>query len=118
MRTRILPRDEWGRVAKSNLLPLLASAESADVHVIEDGPRIVACFAEVRVTLLEGLWIDPEYRGNAGVCRRLVRTARAIVERCGWTVSGVATDCMRDVMRRLGAVRMERDTYVFSRGDT
>ena len=119
MRTRVLPKEEWGRLSETELPCLLEKVkpEDADVLVVEDGDRIVGCVAAVRVTHLEGLWIAPNYRGNAGLGRRLVRSAQGIVRRCGWVVSGVASDCMRDVMERLGAVKLERDTYVFASED-
>lgn len=116
MTTRILPKSEWGRLWETDLPALLQKAPDADVYVVEEAGRVVGCVAALRVTHLEGLWIAPEYRGNAGLGRRLVRLARGIVERAGWVVSGVASDCMRETMRRLGAVKLERETYVFAQG--
>lgn len=111
MRTRILPRDEWHRLPDTGLLSVLWRTPDATVHVAEDGGKIVGCLAELKVTHLEGLWVDPAYRVSAG--RALLRLAREIVFRCRWTLSGVTSDCMRRVMNRLGAKR-EADMFVLS----
>ena len=112
MTTRILPKAEWGRLWETGLPPLLQKAPDADVYVVEDGGRVVGCVAALRVTHLEGLWVAPEYRGNAGLGRRLIRGAKALAARCEWVWAGADTDCMRSIVERLGGVRLKLDSYV------
>jgi ribosomal protein S18 acetylase RimI-like enzyme len=114
MIARVLAKDEWARLAETELPALLDKVrpEDADVLVVEDVGRIVGCVAAVRVTHLEGLWIAPEYRGNAGLGRRLLRGSRGLVGRSKWVWAGAASECMRSLLSRLGAVRLPLESYV------
>lgn len=113
----MLQKDEWDRLSETELPCLLEKVrpEDAEVLVVEDGTRIVGCVAAIRVTHLEGLWIAPEYRGNVGLGRRLIRGARDVAGRweASWVWAGAASDCMRSVLERLGAARLRLDSYVF-----
>jgi ribosomal protein S18 acetylase RimI-like enzyme len=110
MNARILPIEEWGKLDASAGLPtLLAHCEPQNtaVIVVEDGAGIiVACIATLRVTHFEGLWISPEYRGNPGVFRALIREAYAIPRsrRESWVIGGAedGDERMGDLCRRLG----------------
>jgi ribosomal protein S18 acetylase RimI-like enzyme len=100
MRTRILPREEWARLAGTELetvYPVLP--DGAVVVVVEDGDQIVACWALFPIVHVEGVWIDPDYRGNPRVARRLVAgmkdTARAMGARA------VATAALTPEVERL-----------------
>lgn len=74
MTTRILPPAEYGRLEGTELeaiAPILPAGSA--VVVVEDGDRIVACWALLPLVHVEGCWIDPAYRGNPRVAARLLR---------------------------------------------
>lgn len=120
MIARVLPRNEWPRLRNAGvpyfdhwLLP-----DQAEVVVVEDGPRIVARMYVMRLPHYEGAWVDPEYRGNLGVTRALLRESANQAKRWshGVVLGGVVDDHMRDVMKRLGAERLDADFYVLPVG--
>lgn len=75
MTTRILPHNEWERLAHTPLAPALHDLDPNKVHILvaEDGDLIVGCWAMSWQLHAECLWIDPVKRGKAGVLRRLLR---------------------------------------------
>lgn len=113
---RVLPRDEWDRLEPTGVRLLAPSLrdEDSEVLVIEDAGRIVATMGTYRVTHFEGLWIDPEYRGNAGLARRLMKagidSAKKWTDQWVWAASG--NDHTDDLMTRMGGVKMPTDTFV------
>ena len=62
----------------------------------------------------EGAWIDPAHR-NAGVTRALMRLTWEVAKLAGrtWAFSAAADDKMRSILTRLGAAKVEAETYVF-----
>ena len=108
---RLLPREEWSRLPSQELLE-----PDSQVYVVEHDGEIVACGKALRVTHLEGLWIAPEYRGNAGLGRRLIRGAKLLAARWPWVWAGADTECMRNILKRLGGVRLKLDSYVLREG--
>lgn len=115
MKARILPPEEWARLGRTELPPLLpyVDPDNCAVVVVEDGERIVASMAALRATHFEGLWVEPEHRGNAGVMRSLLRLSTALARMRGerFVFSGAADDRMRSFAERLGGVRMPLDFY-------
>jgi len=115
MTTRILDATEWARVPTDlhALLPHVIPGD-AQVVVVEDAGRIVASWAVLRVVHLEGLWIDPAYRGRAGVARRLYEATLTAARRwtSGWAMTGAATDDVRALLDHAGAQKLPMDTYV------
>lgn len=120
MIARILPREEWGRLSITGLPALQETLRPEDVQVIvvEDGDRIVASMGAFRVTHFESLWIAPEYRGNAGLGRRLlkagIKAARKWTDKWVWGASD--TPHMNDVILRLGGKRIPIETYMIPLG--
>lgn len=119
MKARVLPVAEWSRLASvpcGGQIPDIRPEDMAEI-VVEDGDRIVARWTVLRMTHLEGLWIDPEYR-NAGTGRRLMRlavqTARQWADK--WVQTGAQTDEVRDMLARVGAVKIEMDNYMLPLG--
>ena len=118
--TRVLPPDEWQRLPEADLPALLAyvAPEDVQVMVVEDRGQIVGCWAVLRMTHVEGLWIAPEYRGHVGVARRLltatVRAARAWAH--GWVMTGATTPQITTMLMKMGAVRIPMETYVMPIG--
>lgn len=118
MIARILPPEEWPR---TNILPLAPyiHPDNAAMVVVEDSAgEVVASLAVLRATHFEGLWIDPECRGNAGVARALIRLATALARSRGeqWVFGAVTDDRMRSMLGRLGGVRMPADFYALGIG--
>ena len=87
--------------------------------VVEDEGKVVALLAALRITHFEGLWIDPAYRGNPSVGRKLLREGVTAASKWAtdWAIGYSGTDHMNDVLERVGAVRMPVETYIvpFSR---
>lgn len=89
------------------------------VVVVEGDEGIAATVSTLRVTHLEGLWIKPEFRGNAGVMRALLRQAWALaqVRDEKWVIGGAAhgDPVMKAYGERLGR-KMEMDLYAMQLG--
>lgn len=84
MTLRILPRDEWPKLAGTELEAVWPHLpETACVVVVEDNDRIVGCWAIYRLVHCEGAWIDPEYRGNPRVVRRLISGMANVAQAMG-----------------------------------
>lgn len=120
MTTRSLPREEWDRLAGAEISAVLPHVHATDVEVIvvEDDGRIVASWAVMRVVHLEGLWIDPEYRGRVGVARRLLVATLEAARRwtSGWAMTGAASDDVRAMLAKVGALPVPMEIYVMPIG--
>jgi hypothetical protein len=118
---RVLPAAEYGRLDALTGLPPFAPffrPEDLEVLVVEDEGRIVASVAVMRVTHYEGWWIAPEYRGNAGLVRRLMKRAVTVARKWsdGWVWAFADTPLMNDLLARLGGNRLPVETFVLSLG--
>ena len=82
-----LSREDFERLADADLGVLLKclKPENVEVVAVEDSGRFVAHVGVLQMTHFEGLWIAPEYRGNAGVFRALIREAYSIPRSRGET---------------------------------
>lgn len=116
MTRRLLPREEWPRLADSTigyLLPHLP-ADAAVVIVEHDG-AIVGHLAFVTFRHAHGLWIDPAHRGRAAVLRHLYEGLYEEAARIGaasiWM--GAADAQMASILDTLGAVEPPQRTFVF-----
>jgi hypothetical protein len=82
---RVLPPAEWPRLTGTELeavWPTL-NPETARVMVVEEGDRIVGCWAIFPVFHVECVWIAPSHRGRAGVARSLIRLMRLLARLAG-----------------------------------
>jgi len=93
MRTRILPPEEWPRLAGTEaetVWPHL-NPDNARVLVVEDDGEIVATWTLMRVVHAECIWVKPSHRGLVSVARRLLMGLREIASALGagkvWTAS-------------------------------
>jgi hypothetical protein len=114
---RVLPPNEWQKIRGTELPAVIDDAPTDDVEVIvveDDAGELVAGVSRVRITHLEGLWVRPDYRGNAGVWRRLIQVALKTPSRWNdsWVMAGSASDQMRRLLNRLGGVTVPMDTYL------
>ena len=116
MKARILPREEWSRLSITGIAPIQETLRPEDVQVIvvEDGDRIVASMGAFRVTHFESLWIAPEYRGNAGLGRRLLKAGITAATKWAtdWVWAASGTNHMDDVLTRMGGAEMPVKTFV------
>jgi len=111
MTSRILPREEWGRLQGTELEQIVTAAARRDNEVLlvlvaedKDG-AIVGGWALFPIWHAEGLWVSPNHRGKAAVGRRLLRFARAVAEQFG--ISAVMTAAnSSQVARMLDAIGM------------
>ncbi len=95
-------------------LPAMQDSE-LQVMVVEDGERIVGCWGLMPMLHLEGLWIDPAYRGKTSVARRLLSATWAEVKRRAprWVMTAAADEPVRRLlMRHMGAMPVPADSFV------
>ncbi len=85
MTTRNLPESEWNRLdpAKMKLPAIGVAAVDGNVIVVEEAGEIIGCWSIMTCVHVEGLWIDPRYRGKVAVARRLWNAMRQIVKQRG-----------------------------------
>lgn len=117
MIARVLDQSEWDKIpAEAKLRERLdyMNSDNVDVIVVEDAGKVVACWSVMRQTWLEGCYIVPEYRGNAGAVRRLMRKTYSVASQWGdrflWT--GAVTDCVRELIERLGGKEVPMSVHV------
>lgn len=110
MTTRLLPPEEWGRLASTELGAVLEHLDPARaaVLVVEADGVIVGCWGFLRVVHLEGLWIAEAHRRRGRVARRLWRGMLEAVR--GWGERAVMTSALspevEDLARRIGGVEL------------
>ena len=118
--TRILPPDEWHRLAGLDAGTLVNDVLPADnrddieVLVVEREGAIVACWVLMRVLHAECVYIAPAQRcGRGGVVLRLLRGMKARVRALGRRtfVTAPETDQVRGLLDRLGT-RLPGTHYV------
>ena len=116
MKARLLPGEEWSTKLHETQLPELlcyVSPKDAGIVVVEEGDRVIASLGVLRAPHFEGLWVAPEYRGNPGVMRALLKAgadeARKANEK--WAMAFAAEEHMREFLSRLGH-RVPVDSYM------
>jgi hypothetical protein len=122
MTLRILPRAEWPRLVGTELehawphFP--ASDDEVFVMVVEDGARIIGCWAAIQYWHVHGLWIAPAHRRTGTVAWRGLRFMLAQLRARG--VKAALTSALTDDVRRLavhiGGIPLPGDSYVFPVG--
>lgn len=118
MTSRLLPPEEWHRLAQAGLETVWAQLpDTTRVIVVEDEGRIVGCVTGMLILHAEGLWIAPEYRKRVSVWRRLIAGFWSLAAGYGcagaWAAS-VSEDMTR-VLQKMGAQRLPGDHYVIRR---
>lgn len=110
MTTRILPPDEWPKLAETELGPALQhiQPESATIIVAERDGAIVGCWSLITVAHVEGLWIAPDCRHRGRVLQRLWdRMCEMTAERkLASVLTGAATDSIAKWILRRGGQRL------------
>lgn len=115
MTSRVLPENEWPRLAETEagqIWPLLDPKRS-HVLVVESDGEIVGTWILMNVVHAECLWIAPEYRGHASVARRLWLSMRKAARAMGVPVVATAalSDDVRALLDHVGATKVLGDHY-------
>jgi N-acetylglutamate synthase-like GNAT family acetyltransferase len=117
MTTRILPPDEWHRLANTeveHVWPLL-NPEQSQILAIEQDGEIVGTLVMVTFVHAECLWIHPDHRKGFGVMRRLLDgmwdTAKVLGARRLW--SGSLSETTTHILHRLGGQEIPGRSFVF-----
>jgi N-acetylglutamate synthase-like GNAT family acetyltransferase len=114
--TRVLPHNEWSRLAGTELETLapILNPETTRIVVVERDGVIVACWAVTIMVHLEGIWIAPSHRKSASVGRALLQSAREQVRALGgrWAITGATTDDVRGLISKLGGERLPGESYI------
>ena len=116
MTTRVLPVEEWPRLAGTELETIwpIVDPRLAHMLVVEDGPEVVGCWALLTLAHVEGLWIAPAHRHRGRVFARLIAGMRALARAEGFRAVGTAadTDTVRALLVKAGAHRVPGESYV------
>lgn len=110
LRDRDLPESEWGRLDLPHQLP----RGSRVIAVEDEEGRIVGYWCVITAVHLEPVWIDPAYRGNASMVRKLWRGVRDVL--VDNNVEMAVAVLMRDnpashVIKRMGFQPVNADLY-------
>lgn len=92
---RVLPADEYHRIADTDAGPLAASflqypSVEGKVYVAEDGNQIVGVWTTFQVRYAEGLWVEEGYGVKAGYA--LWNAVKHDVADEGYAAMATATD--------------------------
>ena len=124
MNVRVLAPEEWQRIPAEAMPGVreFTKPESVSIVAVEDeGGEIVACLSAMTVTMLEGTWVAPRWRGNAGVLRSLIAQACAVPlgrgEKWAFAATGEAEGKVDGYIKRLGGLPVEGALYVLPLGD-
>lgn len=114
--TRVLPRDEWPRLAGTeaeHLWPLMQPGDG-DIVVVERDGAIVGCWGLLRVVHAECVWIAPSERVRTSVARRLLTAMRNVARSMGARAvyTGAETDEVRQMLETLGGTKLIGDHYM------
>lgn len=119
---RILPSEEWARLADTSLGPYWPALDPRQVTVIviERDGEIQGCCALMRAVHAEFLWIAPSARGRVAVMRRLRRRVIAEAATFGLPtlLMSACSSLMVGIIRKLGASPLPGAHFVVSLKET
>lgn len=118
MTTRVLPQDEWSKLAATAVGPVWSWLPAgARPVVVESEGQVLGCHVLVPVWHVEGLWIAEAHRGRASVARRLWAGVQAEAQALGvdHVITAAVDDRVRGLLAHVGAVPLP-DHYVVSVG--
>jgi hypothetical protein len=118
MIARVMDRKEWSKLEGIvTNLSLAFHPDDIEVVVVEDGEKVVATMAVMRVVQFENLWIHPEYRGKHGLVTRLwTRAIQSARKWTNWVWAASDTDHMSDIITRLGGKELPVKSYIIPIG--
>lgn len=107
MTTRLLPPEEWSKLADTPLSVLVGQAPPAAVKVLvveDDDGQLLGCWTLTTVLHAEGVWVRDDARRRGGVHRRLLHGMQELVAQMGangvWT--GADSEEVAALIMRLG----------------
>ena len=109
MTVRLLPREEWDKLAGTELESIAPHLPpDAHVVVVEDGDTLAACWALYRLVHAEGVYVAPAYRKNPRVARRLLFGMTQTASAMGAAVvqTAAVSDDVASMALRLGAFEL------------
>ena len=119
MIARVLPKEEWHRLGDLPISELVEFVRPEDVRivVVEKDEKIVATMTVMRITHLEGTWIDPEHR-TPGTVRALLREAAQQSSEWtnSWVITGAVTKEISDIIKRMGGLAWPMESFVLGLG--
>ena len=121
MTSRLLPPEEWSRLAGTDLetvWPLLPP--TAHIVVVEDEGQIVACWSLFPVWHVEGLWTAPTHRAQPSVVFRLIGAMKRLLKTEGArsVYTAACSDEVRALITRFGGTRVPADGYMLPLGES
>lgn len=118
MNSRILPFDEWSKLAHTEAAAVYPYLDPARAHivVVEQDGAIIGCHVLMDILHAECLWIDPAFRGRTSVARRLWTRVQATAKALGvrTMVTSACDDRVRGLLEHVGAVKLNGDHFVVS----
>ena len=110
--------EEWPRLAHTEFRHVpWVTADELQVVVVEDRGQIVGCWGLMPMLHLEGLWIDPAYRGKPSVAKRLLAATWREVTRHAvrWVMTGSTDDRIKRLLERhMSAQKVPTESYVIA----
>lgn len=115
MTTRVLPIEEWYRLAHTELGSVLDRLSGANVMVVEHDGQIIGCWALMLAVHAEGVWIHPAHRGKGSVARRLWSGMRSLAASFGASsvITGARDSSVCALLENHGAQKLPQE-YVLS----
>ena len=116
MTSRILPPEEWHRLAGTAMEGIAERLrpDAGAILVLEEDGAIVATWALITMVHAEGLWIAPSHRGHAGLVRRLLRAMRELAAEwgCAAVQTGSVSDDVTSFILRLGGTMLPGHMFI------
>lgn len=115
MITRQLPRDEWPRIAHTEIGPALAVLPPDDTRIliVEEANEVLGSWALIRYLHVEGVWVHPDHRKRGRVAAHLLKGMTDLAHAWGQSVvlTAALTDDVRTLIAHLGGERLPGDHY-------
>lgn len=119
MTSRILPSEEWPRLAGTELESVwpVVDPKRVQILVVEDGDQIIACWGVFPTVHLEGVWVHPDHRKRSGVARRLLRSMRKLLTgSVDPVITGSVSPEVDQLIAHLGGIALPGTQYVLPKG--
>ncbi len=116
MNVRVLPPEEYGRIAHTEAGPIAAAfldcpAVNGKVYVAEEGDVVVGTWTTFEPRHVEGLWIDPYHVGRAGFA--LLKVVREHAKHDGFDalITASISDRVSQILNVLKAVPIDAQHF-------
>lgn len=116
MKLRLLPHEEWPRLAGTELEKLHPhlAPDMAQILVVEEGDSIVGTWAIYPQVHAEGVWIDPAHRAKGAVAKHLMQGLAQVLahfETSGFVTSSVSEE-VTTLIKSLGGEELPGRHFV------